>query len=143
MRISRIFVSVLLVMMVTGCSTGYKDKGGWYNIFSSGGFSSKNLEDGTVKVKFEANGYTGSQKSDDFALLRASELCMIEGGKYLEILSGGTHRSSMYAAGYMVSYPKSEYIVKFHEEIPQTENQVLDAFATHKAIREKYKMNEQ
>jgi hypothetical protein len=72
----------VLVVVLAGCSTGYKTKG-W-----SGGFSETQLTPDTFMVNFAANAYTSPEQASDFAILRAADKSEALGCDHFTILNG-------------------------------------------------------
>jgi len=66
--------------MLSGCATGYQRQG-W-----TGGYSEMKVQDDIFKVGFRGNGYCGSGRAEDFALLRCAEVALENGYKYFIIL---------------------------------------------------------
>lgn len=57
-----------LCLLLAACATGYKPEG------FSGGFFELQLSENVYRVSFDGNGYTGSRRAADMALLRSAEL---------------------------------------------------------------------
>lgn len=142
MKFKLLLVS-FIVILITGCASGYNARGSWWNIFNEQGYSSKVLDDGSYLVKFDGNGYTSSKKASDFALLRASEICLEQGKSFVEILDLNDDRSTMNVSGYYITYAKASHHVKFHEKKPKTVNQVVDAKYLRALLRKQYELDEQ
>ena len=64
-----LFVAVVLF----GCSTSYQKQS------FKGGFSETQLQTDVYIVRFKGNGYTSSEKSSDFCMLRCADLCLQQG----------------------------------------------------------------
>ena len=77
----KIALTLICLMIVAGCSTGYHKQG------FSGGYTDMCIQDDIYQVSFNANGYTGSQKAADFALLRCAEMALEKGCKYFSVLN--------------------------------------------------------
>lgn len=60
----------LLIAAFAGCSTPYQSKG------FRGGFTEMRLAPDVFRIRFSGNGYTSGQCAEDFALLRACQLCL-------------------------------------------------------------------
>lgn len=76
--------------LLCGCATGYNHSG----LF--GGFSDTQLAPDVFRVTFKGNGYTSRERTADFALLRAAELCQTNGFPFFAVVtgqSGGTASS--------------------------------------------------
>lgn len=66
------------------------------------GFSERQLEPNSYEVSFRGNSRTSSERASDFALLRASELCLLNGYAYFVVAS--TENTTMTA----MSAPESQ-----------------------------------
>lgn len=75
------------VVLIQGCATPYKSSG------FRGGFSETRLDENVFKVSFRGNGYTGSERASDFALLRCAELTLEKGYGYFIIIDGNSYTS--------------------------------------------------
>lgn len=76
----------MALVLASGCATGYNQS----NFL--GGFTDTQLSPEVFRVTFTGNGYTKPERAADFALLRASELCLSNGFPYFALLdaqSGG------------------------------------------------------
>lgn len=60
----------LLWCLLSGCATSYHPSG------FAGGFSDTQLAPDVFRVNFRGNGHTSSERSQDFAMLRAADLCL-------------------------------------------------------------------
>jgi len=78
-------VSIIGLM---GCATTYQPHG------FSGGFSGHQISENTFAVSFNGNGYTGSGKAHDFALLRSAEVMEENGFKYFILASSSNTTST-------------------------------------------------
>lgn len=78
-----------IVIAVGGCATGYQPTG------FSGGYSEVQLNADTYQIRVRGNGYTSTDRAQNIALLRASELTLAAGADRFVVLGGGT--SSSYA----------------------------------------------
>lgn len=59
--------------ILAGCATAYQSEG------LSGGFTETQLDTNVWRVSFRGNGYTRSEKAEDFAMLRSAELALSNG----------------------------------------------------------------
>lgn len=88
-----------IVIILSACATSYQSKG------LTGGFSETKLAPDTVQIRFNGNGYTKRERTNDFAMLRAAEVCLESGYNYFVVLSGGTSSdSNTYVSGGGPSY---------------------------------------
>jgi hypothetical protein len=56
--------------LLAGCATPYQSTG------FSGGFSETQLAPDVFRVFFRGNGYTSGERAQDFAMLRAADICL-------------------------------------------------------------------
>ena len=70
------------LLCLTGCATGYHREG------FLGGYSDAQLGEDVFQVRFNGNGYTGSGRAADFALLRCAEVAIENGYPYFVIVNG-------------------------------------------------------
>lgn len=59
------------LLLLEGCATSHQEKG------FTGGYSETQLAPDVFRVNFAGNGYTSSERAQDFALLRAAELSLV------------------------------------------------------------------
>jgi hypothetical protein len=70
----------LCAALLTACATPYQRQG------FRGGFDETQLAPNIYRVSFKGNGYTGSERARDFALLRCAELTLQSGYGYFAIV---------------------------------------------------------
>ena len=87
-------IIALLVLFVAGCSTSYDKKSFW----NDGGFSETEVQPGVFVVRFVGNEFTSTERTSDFAMLRASELCLSRNMQYMRV---GNIRSETKKTGYI------------------------------------------
>jgi len=71
----------LILFLVVGCASNYEKKTFW----SDGGFSETEIQPNVFNVRFMGNAQTSAGRAKDFAMLRASELCIGRGMQYMDI----------------------------------------------------------
>lgn len=124
------------VLLTAGCASSYIEDGR----FTRGGFSETWLSPDVVEVRFKGNGNTSSERSSDFAMLRAAELCI--GAKKLGILVED-RQSAMSTSGVVVEtivIPIEEPLnVVVARCVSDTEG-ALNAHFLQTSIRSKYGM---
>jgi len=77
-------VSAFLFPLV-GCGpTRYQARG------ATGGYSETRLAEDTFRVSFNGNGYTSSERAEDFALLRSAEIALAYDFPYFVVVDGRT-----------------------------------------------------
>ena len=74
------FFLMVICTIILGCATGYQTKG------FTGGFSDTQLAPDVFRVSFSGNAYTSEDRVQDFALLRAAELCLENGLPYFTVV---------------------------------------------------------
>src|SRR5580704_14863845 len=94
MKLSPIFL--IAAALFAGCQTPYKSNG------LMGGYSETWYAPEAVRVTFRGNGYTSSERAQDFALLRASELALQHGFAFFAVVdeSNTTSVSTFTTPGY-------------------------------------------
>ncbi len=106
------YIAALSVALVlAGCATGYQAQS------FSGGFSETQLDRNVFKVTFKGNGYTQSERAEDFALLRSAELTLKNGFSHFAIVDGRqsadygvmTTPTQSYTTGSVTSYGNTAY----------------------------------
>ena len=155
--------SLVLAMLPIGCATPYQPSG------FTGGYKETQLAPDIVRVYVNGNGYTGRERVQDFALLRAAELALNSGYPYFVVLSesnekstgsfttaGSSHTSgSLYGVGnnsyysgtttfipgqtVTFEYPKTGMIVKFLKK-KSNDGLVFDADFLSRNVKAKYKI---
>lgn len=150
-------IFVLVTILNLGCATGYRKEG------YKGGFTDLKIQEGVYRVNFAGNSYTSEQRSEAFALLRASEIALKEGYKYFSIIEGGTKikadydvssptyytygqvdENGMYSAStvpigggvHSTDRPRTSLLIKCYKEKPKFD--VLDAAQVSQNIKSQY-----
>jgi hypothetical protein len=80
----------LASLVLTSCATQYTSSG------FAGGYSDTQLAPDAFRITFSGNGFTSSERTQDFALLRAADLTLRHGFRYFAIInsaSGGSTSS--------------------------------------------------
>jgi len=81
---SRMFLLVLTIGEMLGSATTYQPMG------FTGGYEETRLDENMFSVFFAGNGFTGRQRAQDFAFLRAAELTLNHGYEYFVIVQSDT-----------------------------------------------------
>lgn len=68
-------------LLLTACATGYQNSG------FTGGFKDTQLAPDVFRVSFAGNGFTSSDRVQDFALFRAAELTLANDARYFAVMS--------------------------------------------------------
>lgn len=87
---------ITAAVFVSGCATPYQPTG------FTGGFSETQLAPDIFRIYFRGNGFTSSERADDFAMLRAADLCLQHSFTCFAILnqSSSTSTSAVTTPGY-------------------------------------------
>jgi len=72
-------ITLLLFLGLAACATPYEP----YSFWNGGGFSETEVQPGLFLVRFMGNEQTTPDRTADFALLRAADLCLQRGKDYL------------------------------------------------------------
>lgn len=159
------YLILLGVICGFGCATPYKSAG------IMGGFSQRRLAEDMFRVNFRGNGYTSRERTQDFAMLRASELTLENGFKFFAVIdeenttrvstyttSGTAHTTgSAFVNGPFVTYsghttydpptthfifkPRTGLLVRCFPEKPDGVY-VFDAAFVRESIRAKFKIRD-
>lgn len=81
----KLIATLLLTSLLTACATPYQSTG------LRGGYSDTQLSDNTFQVYFRGNGLTSQHRSNDFALLHASQLTLDHGFNYFTLSDAKTY----------------------------------------------------
>lgn len=81
MRISTFIAATFVGSLLTACATEYQSSG------FTGGFNDTQLAPDVFRVSFSGNGFTSSDRVQDFALLRAAELTLANDARYFAMIS--------------------------------------------------------
>lgn len=104
-------IALVVVAALAGCATSYQAKS------FSGGFSETQLDKNVFRVSFQGNGYTQSERAEDFALLRSAELTLKHGFTHFAIVDGRqsndyavmTTPTQSYTTGSVTAYGNTAY----------------------------------
>lgn len=80
--------SLLLLVTLSGCATGYHASG------YMGGFSETQLGPNVFRVSFEGNNYTSGERAENFMMLRSAELALAHGFRYFSVATSKDSSSS-------------------------------------------------
>jgi len=155
-------ILILFTLLLGACATAYQKEG------LTGGFSETQLSENTWKVHFEGNGYTRTERAEDYALLRASELTLKNGFSYFLLADSKsstdeqvyktptTSNTQAYVQsngyGYatttqnggnliFISKPSATNIVVMFKEKPETKGLIFDAAFLCRSLGAKYEVN--
>lgn len=104
-------VALAILVLLAGCATNYQAQS------FSGGFSETQLDKNVFRVTFKGNGYTQSERAEDFALLRSAELALKHGFSHFAIVDGRqsndygvmTTPTQSYTTGSVTAYGNTAY----------------------------------
>src|SRR5688572_4812217 len=85
MNASSIIAILLVGMLTAGCATPYQ-QGHPSHYFTLGGYVDARRGPDTFSVYFHGNLYASGDRIKDFALLRATELTLLNNSKYLALM---------------------------------------------------------
>lgn len=95
MRLS-FYLFVTVAVLVSGCATSYQSTG------LTGGYSETQLAPDVFRIYFRGNGYTSGERAEDFAMLRAADVCLQHGFNCFALLdeSSSSSTSAITTPGY-------------------------------------------
>jgi hypothetical protein len=79
-----IAIAFSIASLLGGCATPYQSSG------YAGGFSETQLAPNAFRVRFNGNGFTASERTADFVLLRSAELALGHDFRYFGVVAEGT-----------------------------------------------------
>lgn len=141
------------ICLLSACATEYQPRG------LTGGFSETALAPDTYKIVFLGNGFTDPDRANDYALLRAADLALLNGYPYFVILdeqntlrqttaympttttisaSHGRATATTYGGQpFTINFPHSTEFVKFLKEKP-ADGEAFDAAFVQHSLKTKY-----
>ena len=127
-----------IAFLLGGCATPYQSKG------YTGGFSETQLAADTYEIKFNGNGYSSEERTDDFAMLRASELALANWYPYFVVLHQKSESTAkrIDAYGNIQHNPNSGIRVKLLRVKSTNDGSEFEAAFVANSIRKKYKIIE-
>ncbi len=107
----KLIAALSFFVLIGGCASSYQAQS------FSGGFSETQLDKNVFKVTFKGNGYTQSERAEDFALLRSAELTLKHGFSHFAIVDGRqsadygvmTTPTQSYTTGSVTAYGNTAY----------------------------------
>jgi len=160
-------LAALCIILLSGCATAYQKNG--FGAFT-GGYSETQLGGNIFRVAFRGNGYTSSERSEDFCLLRCADLTLTNGFSYFVVIesSGATSLSTYttptqsYTTGsaqlsgnrvhgntqtttyggqtFIITKPRNTNVILCFREKPDISGLLYDASFIESSIRGKYSM---
>lgn len=154
----------ILVLFLTACATPYQP----YSMFSGGGYSDTKLQEDVFRINFHGNDATAYDRAQDFAMLRAADVTLLNGFKYFLVLedssriktdhyttpvqvntyqyptinpafSAPTHTSVSGGQTFSSNMPVASITIKCFRERPKdTSIFVFDAFELQRNLRQNY-----
>ena len=146
MKNFKIILMFLCVLFISSCATTYKKA----SSLTGTGYSDSVLQQGMYEITFNGNSDTQVTTAQDYALLRAAEICLENGYQTFEIINlkdnsttetGAftNYHGRYYASTYVTSstYPKITLIIKCSKE----KNLTFIAEEIKMNLRKKYDMD--
>ena len=142
----KIIVIFLCAILISSCSTTYKRA----SVPESVGYYDSILQENMYEVTFNGNSDISSTTAQDYALLRAAEICIENGYKTFDIINSkdnsktetgaytnhyGRYQSATYVSSN--TYPKIALIIKCSKE----NNLTFIAEQIKENLRKKYKLD--
>ncbi len=81
MNIRTLGLLLVLATSLGACATSYQNHG------FTGGFRDTQLAPDVFRISFHGNAFTSTDRVQDFALLRAADLCLSNGFKYFVVIN--------------------------------------------------------
>ena len=142
----KILFLILASCLVCSCATVYKRA---YESTSNGYFDTQ-LQDNIYEINFNGNELTNVKTAQDYALLRAAEVCLEQGFKTFTMInsSNNTETSSgafttynyytnrAHTSGYTNTYPKINLLI----QCSKNTDLVFDAQQIKENLRKKYNL---
>ncbi len=131
-----IFVTFISSCAVTR-STSYQKNG------FTGGFAETRLGDDMFDVRFQGNGYTSPEKTNDFCLLRCAELAEQNNYPYFVVIDNKEGGSALSGQGNMgiittSTHPSNHNKIKLFKQKPDNYSMVYEAKYIISSIKAKY-----
>jgi hypothetical protein len=112
----------LPLLLLSSCATSYQSTG------FTGGYTDTQLAPDAFRISFEGNGFTSSDRAQDFALLRAADVTLSHGFRYFGIVNeanSGTMSSitlpgQSYTSANVTGYGNSAYGTAVTTFVPPT-----------------------
>ena len=128
---SFVIMGCILVCLLAGCATSYHAKG------SLGGYSDSQLGQDEYIVYFSGNGFTATERSRDFCLLRAAELTLQKGYTHFVVMGDIARDAISGGGGNVYTFPNNELKIKCFKSKPDGVNS-YDATFLQQSLRQKY-----
>jgi hypothetical protein len=148
MKLKVLFSVLILIVLQIGCATTYQKDG------FTGGFTEIQLSENVWRISFRGNAFTGSEKTQDFLMLRNAEITIEKGYKYFVIKTESTEIdtsihttpghfnfvTNSQTGGTMNVYnkPRSQNIIILFKEKPQNLGILYDPEIIINSIKTKY-----
>jgi hypothetical protein len=115
-------IVVLPFLLLSSCATSYQSTG------FAGGYTDTQLAPDAFRIGFQGNGFTSSDRAQDFALLRAADVTLSHGFRYFGIVNeanSGTMSSitvpgQSYTSASVTGYGNSAYGTAVTTFVPPT-----------------------
>ena len=146
MKIFKTVLMFLCLILISSCATTYKKA----SSLTGTGYSDSVLQQGMYEITFNGNSDTQVTTAQDYALLRAAEICLENGYQTFEIINLKDNSTTetgaftnyygrYYASTYVTSstYPKITLIIKCSKE----KNLTFIAEEIKTNLRKKYNLD--
>lgn len=129
---------LLLTVIISSCATSYQRKT-YHN-----GYSDLQMDKNLFQVSFKGNSQTSMERAVDFALLRASELTLINGYRFFTIIKGDryviedVHHHIFSHSTYRNAKPIVNFKIRCYNEKP--EKYSYNAAILESSVKAKYRI---
>lgn len=131
-------IGCCLLFFSASCSTPYQSAG------LTGGFSDTQLSPDIFRIFFRGNGLTPSDQAQDFAMLRAADLCQANGFSCFSVLDEHDSSSPYFYASkgdaVTVYKPRANLTIKGFKSKPDGNQTTFDVSFLQTSLRQKYHM---
>jgi hypothetical protein len=154
LKLSKSILTLAITFAILGCASPYQSYG------FAGGFKETQLDTNVWRVFFEGNGYTQSDRAEDFAMLRSAELTLANGFTHFAFSSSKTGKdistysrpvrvyssdtsSAIRVTGgttEIISKPTATNIVVMFKGKPELNSAIFDATFICNSIGKKYEV---
>jgi hypothetical protein len=128
----RAYFPAMALGLWAGCATGY------HGMSLTGGFTETQLAPGVYRVTFEGNGYSRSERVQDFAMLRAAELALAHGFTHFTLLDAHESNRYLFTGDELIVKPQSGITVRLVRGQPAG---AFDADFLARTVRAKYRLD--
>ena len=143
---TKLVSTILILVLFVGCATPYQGSG------FRGGYAETQFSENAFQVTFDGNGYSGTQRTVDFCLLRCAELAQEHGFLYFITVEQAQSGSTSYktrgslngdtfsSTTHAVVKPSTSNTILCFMEKPEINGVVYSTEFVIRSIREKYEL---